>query len=335
MNKPPFKNLGPQNIKKSKPAGISDKVINILKAYTLISRNKYPSVRYLAEELEVKERTVYRYLEIINMIDSIEFDRERKGYKFMNGDLIKKLILSDEEFLLLLVMGETVSHLGEPFKEEFRKLTDSIMNIKKTIPDKSTFPIVVKIPDAIRTEKLNTYFKALSDSIKERRSIEIIYRGLYSRKTSVRMVDPYGLVFYEGAWILIGYCHLREKIRHFALDRIIELKESRHYFDPIDNFNIEDHFAHSWGIYDNEDVNVTLRFSSKVAEHITRRDKWHQSEKRKLLPSGEVELSFTVAGVEEIKKWIYSWIPDVEVIKPEWLRKQVKKELAGALKVHS
>lgn len=60
MNKPPFKNLKPGNIKKSKPAGISEKVINILKAYTLIARYKYPSVRYLAEELEVKERTVYR-----------------------------------------------------------------------------------------------------------------------------------------------------------------------------------------------------------------------------------------------------------------------------------
>lgn len=176
MNKPPFKNLKPGNIKKSKPAGISEKVINILKAYTLIARNKYPSVRYLAEELEVKERTVYRYLEIINMIDSIVFDRERKGYKFVNGDCLKKLILSEEEFLLLLVMGETVSHFGKPFKEEFRKLTDSIMNIKKTIPDKSTFPIIVKIPDAIKTEKLNTYFKAVSDSIRERRSMEIIYK---------------------------------------------------------------------------------------------------------------------------------------------------------------
>lgn len=110
------------------------------------------------------------------MIDSIVFGRERKGYKFVNGDSLKKLILSEEEFLLLLVMGETVSHFGEPFKEEFRKLTDSIMNIKKTIPDKSTFPIIVKIPDAIKTEKLNTYFKAVSDSIRERRSIEIIYK---------------------------------------------------------------------------------------------------------------------------------------------------------------
>jgi hypothetical protein len=45
MKKPPFKNLKPGNIKKSKPAGISEKVINILKAYTLIARNKYPSVR--------------------------------------------------------------------------------------------------------------------------------------------------------------------------------------------------------------------------------------------------------------------------------------------------
>jgi predicted DNA-binding transcriptional regulator YafY len=266
------------------------------------------------------------------MIDSIEFDRERKGYKFMNGDCLKKLILSDEEFLLLLVMSETVSHLGEPFKEEFRKLTESIMNIKKTIPDKRIFPIVVKIPDAIITERLNGYFKTISDCIREKRSIEIIYKALHSKEVTTREVDPYGLVFYQGTWTLIGYCHLRNKVRHFDIDRINGLRERWHYFRG--DFDIEGHLSLSWGIYDDDAVDVKVRFDKKVAEYITRRDKWHQSEKRTILPSGDVELSFTVAGVDEIKRWIYSWIPDVEVIKPQWLRKQVKRELAGTLKGH-
>jgi predicted DNA-binding transcriptional regulator YafY len=123
MNKSTFKNLKTGNIKKSKPTGISERVIKILKAYILISQNKYPSVRYLADELEVKERTVYRYLENINMIDPIEFDRERKGYKFVHSDRIKKHVLSDKELLLLLTMGEAVSHLGKPFEEDFKRLS--------------------------------------------------------------------------------------------------------------------------------------------------------------------------------------------------------------------
>ena len=40
-----------------------------------------------------------------------EFDQERKGYAFTNGDRIKKLTLSDSELLVLLAASEAVSHL--------------------------------------------------------------------------------------------------------------------------------------------------------------------------------------------------------------------------------
>jgi proteasome accessory factor B len=57
-----------------------------------------------------------------------------------------------------------------------------------------------------------------------------------------------------------------------------------------------------------------VRFGKEIADYILRRDSWHPSEKRKTLPDGGVELSFTVAGTLEIKKWIYSWLPHAEVI---------------------
>lgn len=72
-----------------------------------------------------------------------------------------------------------------------------------------------------------------------------------------------------------------------------------------------------------------------MSEFILRKEKWHPSEKRKKLSSGDIELTFTVAGVNEIKHWIYSWFPNVEVIKPAWLRKQVKEVLRLSINEHS
>lgn len=332
----PFKNLKPRNIKSKKPhpAGISGKVIKLLNIYTMIAQNKYPSVESITDRLEVGQRTAYRYLEIINLIDPIELDKDRKGYKFLNGNRIKKLALSDDEFYLLMTIGATVSHLGTPFMENFQKIMDSMINVANISSDRNKVPIVVKMPDAIETDKTTSYMKTIAGCIKERRSIDITYKGLRSKKTEERRVDPYGLVFYEGAWILIAYCHLREKIRHFALDRIEDLKEKWHYFKSIDGFDIESHFSHSWGIHDDEDVNVVVRFPAKAADYITRKDKWHPTEKRKILPTGEVELSFTVAGVDEIKRWIYSWLPNVEVVEPKWFREQIKKELSESADKH-
>ena len=38
-----------------------------------------------------------------------------------------------------------------------------------------------------------------------------------------RQVDPYGLVYRQGAWLLVGYCHRAAAIRRFRVDRILKL----------------------------------------------------------------------------------------------------------------
>ncbi len=334
-NKKPFKSIKLSDNKKSKPAGISEKVIRLLDIYTLIAQGRYPSVDYLSDRFDASKRTIYRYLEIINFIDPVEFDKGRKGFRFVNPDRIKKLTLSDGQLLMLLVIGETVSRLGVQFKKNFHALVSNLLNVAKIPSDRSPVPIAIKIPDAVETEKTKEYFETIARCIQEKRPIEIVYKAFHSKEATERRIDPYGLVFYEGAWILIGYCHLREMIRHFALDRIVELKELWHRFKPIEDFDIGRHLSGSWGVYDEEAVKITVRFLPEVAEYILRKDSWHPSEKRRILRSGHVELSFTVAGTNEIRRWLYSWMPYVEVIKPKWFREAVKKDFSRAIKKHS
>lgn len=38
-----------------------------------------------------------------------------------------------------------------------------------------------------------------------------------------REVDPYGLVYRQGAWLLVGFCHRAGAIRRFRVDRILKL----------------------------------------------------------------------------------------------------------------
>jgi predicted DNA-binding transcriptional regulator YafY len=120
-------------MKRDKPAGISEKVIRLLEIYTMIAQKRFPSVQFLREHFHVSERSVYRYLEIINMIDGIEYDQERKGYAFTNGDRIKKLSLSDNELLVLFAASEAVSHLGEPLGHGFQELMNRVTAATKRI----------------------------------------------------------------------------------------------------------------------------------------------------------------------------------------------------------
>ena len=315
--------------KAGKPAGISGKVINLLEIYTRIAQNRFPSVDELTRLCETSKRTIYRYIEIINMIDPIEFDKERNGYKFVNGDRIKKVFLTDDELLMLLITGETATNLGGNFKKSFQDFVAGIANTRKLPSDR--LPLVIKAPGAINTELFDDYFKTISNCIADSRSIDIVYTSLYRNETTERRVDPYGVFFYEGAWHVIGYCNLKKGLRTFALDKIESLKETDHYFVKDTGFDLKKNLSGSWGIIFNEDaVDITVRFSKDVASYIDRQKKWHPTEIRKKLPDGSIELSLRVTGVSEIKGWIYSWLPEVEVIKPGWLRAEIKKELLKA-----
>jgi predicted DNA-binding transcriptional regulator YafY len=321
--------------KNPKPSGISEKVVRLLEIYTIIARKTFPSLSSLMERFHVSERTVYRYLELINFIDPIEYDTEKEGYSFVHGDRIKKLIITDEELMTLFTAGEAVAHLGTPFRENFKNLMERMFLFTVKTPANKKPPILIKAPDALHSEKLDGILQTVSTCIHEKRSIDITYNAHLAREVTERTVDPYGLVFYEGVWILMGFCHLRKKIRSFALDRIQTIKERYLYFTPPKDFDLEAYLSHSWGIIDDTEVDVTVRFHKDVADYILRKDKWHPSEKRNILPDGDIMLSFTVAGVNEIKRWIYSWLPNVVVVEPQWLRKQVQEELAGSLKDHS
>lgn len=331
MQKKDYKGLqGKKNAKGiAKPVGMSEKVIRLLELYTLLAQNRYPSVVDLQGRFDISERTVHRYIASINRIDAVEFDQQRGGYRFVNGDRIKKLMLSKDDFLMLMTIGETLTHIGEPFKTSFDRFVKRLTDIAKPSSGKAP-QVLIKIPDAIGSGRLTKTLNVIMQGISDCRSIDVTYHTLHSGEKKDRRIDPYGIVFHDGAWLIIGHCHLKDALRTFALDQMSNLKLTNFYFKPKNDFDLKRHLSDSWGIRDDKPVEVVVRFSAKVADYITRKDKWHPSEKRKVLKNGDVELTFTVAGVEEIKRWIYSWLPHVEVVRPEWFRKRVKKELGEA-----
>jgi predicted DNA-binding transcriptional regulator YafY len=321
--------------KKDKSAGISEKVTRLLELYSLVAENRYPTLSFLAEHFGVTRRTVHRYLEIIRTIDAVDFDPDHKGYFFPTGSRVKKFVTSRDDLATILATTEAVSYLGKTFQNNFQKLTEKIFaGSSKAAPDERQ-PIIIRTLQAIQGDTLEKGLRILPACIQEKRSVDIIYHAHGNKKETVRTVDPYGLVLHEGIWILIGFCNLRKQIRSFALDRIVGIAERNRYFTLRDDFSLEEYLSHTWGIIDGAEVTVVVRFKKEAADYILRRDFWHLSEKRRVLPDGGVELTFIIAGTLEVKKWIYSWLPHVEVIKPLSLRRQVQKELAEAAATYS
>ena len=62
---------------------------------------------------------------------------------------------------------------------------------------------------------------------------------------------------------------------------------------------------------------------------------WHESQKITKLPDGGLEITFRVAGLDEIKRWILSFGPEAVVLEPEKLKEMVRKDLSRNLALYT
>ena len=54
---------------------------------------------------------------------------------------------------------------------------------------------------------------------------------------------------------------------------------------------------------------------------------WHESQKAKKNGDGSLELTFQVAGLDEIKRWVLSFGPEALVLEPTKLKEMIRSEL--------
>lgn len=164
----------------------------------------------------------------------------------------------------------------------------------------------------------------------DQKTIEIAYRGLHDEAAVVRRVDPYKIWFFEGSIYVIGWCHLKEELRRFVLDRIQLLDLTDESFEVPADFNLDRFLRDSWKVMDDDLYTVRVQISSAWARYVGEKT-WHESQKIQKLFDGGIEIIFRVAGLEEIKQWVLSFGPEAYVVEPEELRSRTSKALVEAL----
>jgi len=66
------------------------------------------------------------------------------------------------------------------------------------------------------------------------RTIDTIYRTMRRSGEETRCrVDPYWVIFFDGTFYLIRWCHLRHDVRMFVLDRIKMLELTDDTFERL------------------------------------------------------------------------------------------------------
>lgn len=148
-------------------------------------------------------------------------------------------------------------------------------------------------------------------------------------EVSTKTLSPYLLKEFRKKWFLIAYDHAenRKCTKVYSLDKIKEIteSESKFHFDP--NFNAQDYFKYTFGIFHdlvNTPIPLVLEFTGIFIEQV-RTHPLMASQKSTLMKGGkalrvELELYYSY----EIIREILSYGDGVKVVSPANVALEVK-----------
>src|SRR5579871_69414 len=162
-------------------------------------------------------------------------------------------------------------------------------------------------------------WKTLLAAARARETVEMDYFVLSRNEMTIRKVDPYCLTLRKGYWELVGFCHLRQEVRLFALDGIRSLRLTDQTFCMPKDFSLAEFMRGSVGVLRGDLTEIAVRFEPSVARWARRR-KWEFPHTLTEEPDGTLMLRGTVSGLLEIQRELMQWGAGATVLEPSSLR---------------
>lgn len=307
-----------------------------------ISMGKYPNCQQMAKEYGVSPKTIQRDIDYMkNMLEMpIEYDGSKKGFYYTKKVPFPALPIGATDLFTFFLTDLLLSQYeGTPIYET---LNESLEKIKRALDydRKSQFndlqrKFTIVPPPRVKMDP--KIWDMIVSCLRDEKVLKISYKAP-AREMTEREVDPYHMVYDQGSWYLIGWCHLREGVRIFNVGRIKSACETDKKCKSSAKYQIDFNKigANAFGIYWEEpQERVVLNFSSVVAEYIEERHWWYGEEaslspKIEQLPASGIKFTIKVDRLEDIIPWILSWGEHVEVLEPKELRGKIAS-IAGRI----
>lgn len=241
-------------------------VLELLQSYRQISGVE------LARRLEVDRRTVRRYIVMLQDM-GIPVDAERGpygAYQLRRGYKLPPLMFTDNEAVALtlglLAIREfhfpvDVAAVESTLAKTERVMPEKLLRQARALQEAITFNVTA--PPLLQQ---NNFVSMLSSAVQQRHPVHMRYKSWNGEETE-RDFDPYGIVFNEGYWYTAGYCHLRNDLRTFRLDRVTALEGVDGSFERPADFDTLDHVLNSIAMTPaSEPVEVVLQTTLEEAQ---------------------------------------------------------------------
>lgn len=268
----------------------------------------------------------------------LEYSREANGYHYVGKQSFQLpgLWFSDRELLALLTFEQLLGELGSgllcdqlaPFSTKIRTLLASQGITANAEVSRVAIGSVARRPFS------PAHFATVAEATLRRRQIKLTYHNRWNGEANERTVSPQRLMYHRDNWYLEAWCHARQDLRTFSLDRVLAAETLADAATEIDAETMNTRFATSYGIYSGEPTAwAVLRFSPWQANWVIG-EQWHPDQKIRFLEDGHYELEVPYSQSGEILKEILAHGEHVEVVSPPELREEVKQSLEAAVGVY-
>lgn len=289
----------------------------------------------LAGELNVSERTVHRYMTMLDEM-GIPIYSERGpygGFSLVRGYKLPPLLFTAEEATVLYMGANLVREVwGQTYNDAVTAVTAKLDNV---LPDdlrqevgRARQSLVIGGLTARDYGPWEPTIHTLRQCIGERRCVRLLYRAVAHQEHSERVLEPYALTLQWGLWYLVGFCHLRQDMRTFRVDRIQDVTPLKDPFTLPRDFSVREYVERTMRFEPSYKVIVHLE-ASIASQARERHSHWMEIVGH---DDGSITARFGVANLDWTTGWVLSYGSAAKVLEPQELIARLREAAEGALR---
>jgi len=286
-----------------------DRLIGILSI--LLQREKV-TAPFLAEKFEVSRRTINRDIEDICKagIPVVTMRGQNGGISIMEGYKIDRTLLTSSDMQSILAGLRSLDSVcgTNRYQQLMEKLSVGNSDVLT-----SNNHIMIDLSSWYKLS-LAPKIEIIQAAIERREKISFTYYA--PQGESIRVIEPYLLIFQWSSWYVWGYCLEKQDYRLFKLNRMLDLKNMVETYEvrqiPPPNLSSQRAFP------------VMIEVKALVKPSMKWRlieefgiDSFRQRDDGKLL------FQFGFADKENLFSWLLSFGNQVELLEPKELRAEL------------
>jgi len=289
----------------------------------------------IAQRCGVHPRTVYRDIDLLSG-SGVPIWQAEGRFGIERAQYLTTVRLSFNEAVALFIAARLLARHSD---EHNPHVVTALDKLATALPEPVSRHIA-RTADAVRRRPVNDRYIQVLEAVTlawaSRRKVRLWYRSPRSGQVRPRDLATYFVEATQTGFscYAIGWDDWANAMRTFKLERLERAQMLDESYELPADFDPQTYLASSWGIMGGqEEREVVLQFSPAVVSRV-KESVWHPSQAIDDLEDGGCLLTVRVAEVREMIPWIRSWGPDVEVLEPPALRREIAADARRAAAVY-